>query len=247
MDRPRPVPSGQAADVWWFDIRTAPHLPGYPAGLSAAERDRAAGLMSAGARRRYQAAHVLLRQVLAGYLPAGPAELEFGREPCPRCGRPSGRPVLAAAAGSAAPFPWFSLAHSGDAVVIAVAGRPVGVDAEQDPVRCVCPLAGAMHPADAAAMAGVAEPDRHRAIIRWWVRGEAALKCTGEGIAHRLGEFPVLTAAGALPAPADLAAPAGYQAALALAGANGCPAVTLAAPPPGPGGPAAGSLGSEDR
>jgi len=150
--------------------------------------------------------------------------------------------VLVPAAATAAPPPWFSLAHSGDAVVIAIAGRPVGVDAEQEPAGCVCSLAGTMHPVDAAAVSGLAEADRHAAVIRWWVRAEAVLKCAGEGIAHRLGSFPVLLEA-ALPAAASdgpaggprctlgpVPSPPGYQAAVALAGQDGPPAVTLATP-----------------
>ncbi len=229
----QPVPAGQAADVWWYDTRAATLSPDRLAQLSGDEQARAGRLLLAVHRRRYQAAHLLLRQVLGGYLGAAPAELRFGCEPCPRCGGPSGRPVLTGP--GAAPFPFFSLAHSADMVLIAVAGQPVGADTEQDPQRCVCSLAGSMHPADAAALAGLPEPQRHQAIIRWWVRAEAVLKCTGEGIAHRLGAFPVLNEAAAAggcslgPVPA----PAGYQAALALASPASRPAVTLATPLPG--------------
>ncbi len=237
----RPVPSGWAVDVWWFDTRTAQPGPAELAALSGEEQARAAALVFAADRQRYRAAHALLRRVLASYLHTGPGDLRFGRQPCPRGGGPDGRPVLVPPVAAAAPPPWFSLAHSGDAVVIAVAGRPVGVDAEQAPAGCVCSLAGTMHPADAAAVAGLAEPDRHTAVIRWWVRAEAVLKCAGEGIAHRLGAFPVLPEA-TLPAgtasdgPAagphvslgPVPAPAGYQAAVALAGQDGLPAVTLA-------------------
>ena len=235
----RPVPSGLAVDVWWFDTRQARPAPAELAALSGEEQARAAALVFAADRHRYRTAHVMLRRVLAGYLDAEPGCLRFARQPCPRCGGPDGRPVLAPAAAEAPPPPWFSLAHSGDAVVIAVAGRPVGVDAEQEPAGCVCSLAGTMHPADAAAVARLAEPDRHAAVIRWWVRAEAVLKCAGEGIAHRLGSFPVLpdgalaAAASAGPAGAPsctlgpVPCPPAYQAAVALAGQDGSPAVTL--------------------
>lgn len=228
----RPVPSGQAVDVWWFDTRQVRLGAAELGELSAAERSRAAALAFAADRHRYQAAHVLLRRVLAGYAGVRPGGLRFGRETCPRCGGPSGRPVLTA---PAAGCPSFSLSHTGDAVVIAVAGQPVGVDAEQAAGRCVCALAGSMHPADAAAVAGLAEPDRHRAVIRWWVRAEAVLKCAGEGIAHRLGAFPVL-AGGHGSSLRELPAPPGCQAALALA-APGEPAVTVAAAFPAGGPP----------
>jgi 4'-phosphopantetheinyl transferase len=252
----RPVPSGRAVDVWWFDTRAATLGPAGLAELSGEERARAAALVFAADRHRYQAAHVTLRRVLAGYLGGQPGELRFRRDPCPRCGEP-GRPVLAAAAAAAAPPPWFSLAHSGDAVVVAVAGQPVGVDVEQDPAGCICSLTSTMHPADAAAVADLAEPERHQAVISWWVRTEAILKCLGEGIAHRLGAFPVLQPPSGGKSPATgggspatgpgwslcpLACPPGYQAALALAGPGGLPAVTRAGPLPGAGGSPAGNL-----
>lgn len=237
----RPVPSGQAVDAWWFSTRDVGLVPTELAELSAEERERAAALAFTADRRRYQAAHVLLRRVLAGYVGDSPGALRFGRQPCPRCGGPSGRPVLASG-GPAAARPWFSLAHSGDAVLITVAGRPVGSDTEQDPAGCVCSLAGTMHPADARAVAGLPEPERHRAVIAWWVRTEAALKCTGEGIAHGLGGFPVLPPVVACPGPpvggcviGALPAPPGYHAAVALAGLGGAPQARIAVPGPGAG------------
>jgi len=75
-------------------------------------------------------------------------------------------------------------------------------------------------------------------VIRWWVRAEAVLKCAGTGIAHGTDAFAVLGAAARGQVPpvprlspepgvpgraaaagysfAALAAPRGYQAALAL-------------------------------
>lgn len=245
----RPAPSGQAAEVWWFDTREVTLGPADLAVLSADEQGRAAALVFRADRHRYRAAHVLLRRVLAAYTGADPADLRFGREACPRCGGPSGRPVLLPGPGEpAGPVPLrFSLAHAGSAVAIAVADRPVGVDVEQDPVSCVCSLATAMHPADAAAVASLTEPDRHQAVITWWVRAEAVLKCTGAGIAHGLGSFPVLTDTGTGPGPdtgtgpgrdtggcvtTPLACPGGYQAALALPGPGAVPRVTVVTLPP---------------
>ena len=97
-----------------------------------------------------------------------------------------------------------------------------------------------MHPSDAAIVEPLPEPERHAAVIRWWVRAEAVLKCAGTGIAHGMDAFPVLgaPAPGRVPPgprrPAEpgasgwaaaagcwftaLAAPEGYQAALALPG-----------------------------
>ena len=229
-------------DLWWFDTRAVTVSAAGLASLDAGERDRAQAFLFPADRHRYQVAHVLLRRVLAGYTGAAPGRLRLGRQACPRCGGPSGRPVLLpgpgpspvdpvpppAGPGLSGPcaVPSFSLAHSGDTVVIAVAGRAVGVDVERDAAGCVCSLAGTLHPADAAWMAGLGERDTHEAIMTCWVRAEAVLKCAGQGIGHGLGGFPVQPGhAGDLGVNGctvrQVLAPPGYRAAVALAGT--CP------------------------
>jgi len=215
------VPSGGVVDVWWFDTRAVTVGPAGLADLDQGERDRAEAFLFPADRHRYLVAHLMLRRVLAGCTGAPPGRLRLSRQQCPRCGTP-GKPVLEAGAG-AGTVPSFSLTHSGDMVIIAVAGRPVGVDVERDADRCVCSLAQALHPADAAWVAGLGEPDRHEAIITCWVRAEAVLKCTGQGIGHGLGGFPVRPGGAAGPGVngctvRQLPAPPGYRAAVALAG-----------------------------
>jgi 4'-phosphopantetheinyl transferase len=199
-----------APGIRWFSARATVVGRADLTELDAAETARAAEFAFPADRHLYQVAHVMLRRVLAGKLGAEPGELRFGREPCPLCGRAAGRPVLAAGG------PCFSLAHSGDAIVIAVADHPVGVDVERRTPRCLCPVTGAMPAADARAVAALAEPARHEAILRWWVRAEAVLKCTGAGIAHGTGGT-ALPRQGA-PGVTDLAAPTGYLAAFAAHG-----------------------------
>jgi 4'-phosphopantetheinyl transferase len=223
-----PVPPVGCADLWWLDIRAVRLGPADLAELDQAERAKAASFAFAADRRRYQAAHVLLRRVLSGYASIPPGQLVLLREPCPRCGGPAGRPVLPGTGR-----PQFSLAHSGDAVLVAVAGQPAGVDVEQDPRGCMCSMTSAMHPADAAMLATMPEPERHEAIIGWWVRAEAVLKCTGEGIGHGLDGFPVISGPPGAPvhgcAVHPVASPPGYRAALALAGDGGITRLTVRA------------------
>jgi 4'-phosphopantetheinyl transferase len=228
----------QAAEVSWFDARAVTLDAADLTELDARESARAAAFVFPADRHRYQVAHVMLRRVLAGHLGTEPGGLTFGRQRCPACGGPSGKPVLtgptalsggdpdsADADGPLRDGPGlsFSLAHSGDAVAIAVARGPVGIDVEREATGCVCSLASAMHPDDAARVEVLPEPDRHVAVIRWWVRAEAVLKCAGTGIAHGMDAFPVLgaPARGQVPAGCSftaLSAPKGYQAALALPG-----------------------------
>jgi 4'-phosphopantetheinyl transferase len=245
----RMTTAAAAPEVRWLDIRaislTGPEL----ADLGPQERGRAAAFVFPADRRRYQVAHVALRQVLSGRtgIPAG--QLEFSREPCPRCGGRTGRPALAGHHGL-----HFSLSHSADAVVIAISATPVGIDLERMTRRCSCDLADAMHQADAARVRGLPEPQRHAAIMRWWVAAEAVLKCTGAGIAHGMADFPVLGGgpagqAGLAPDAAGLAAvaaglaeraagcrlrplaaPPGYAAAIAVRGGQLAVPVTIPAP-----------------
>jgi 4'-phosphopantetheinyl transferase len=284
-------PADRTAEVSWFDIREISLNRSDLAELDAREKARAAAFVFPADRHRYQVAHVMLRRVLAGHLGTDPSRLTFGRQRCPTCGGPSGKPVLAVPAwgddppgtprGADGAWPasrqapshmpawgdtalsgghpqapdgpgtprgadgaWpglsFSLAHSGEAVAIAVARGPVGIDVEREATGCVCSLASAMHEADAAIVEVLPEPERHLAVIRWWVRAEAVLKCAGTGIAHGMDAFPVLGApvrSRVPPGPrlplepdvpgwaaaagcsfAALSAPKGYQAALALPG-----------------------------
>jgi 4'-phosphopantetheinyl transferase len=199
-------------EVQWFDVRAISVGSSGLLDLGPQERARAAAFAFAEDRHRYQVAHALLRQVLAARTGIPPARLRFTRLPCPRCGAVRGRPALA---GDGAPH--FSMARSGDAVAIAVASVPVGIDIERTPPGCTCELAGVMHGDDASQVGRLPEPRRHAAILRWWVRAEAVLKCTGAGIAHGMADFPVLS--GAPPAGCrltQLTAPPGYAAALAL-------------------------------
>jgi 4'-phosphopantetheinyl transferase len=217
------VLSDGIVDVWWFDTRTVTVGPSGLADLDGGERSRAEAFMFPADRHRYQVAHMMLRRVLASYTDTPPGRLPLGRQQCPHCGA-AGKPILLPGPG-ADTVPSFSLAHSGDTVIVAVAGRPVGVDVERDAAGCVCSLAGALHPADAAWLAGLGEPARHEAIITCWVRAEAVLKCTGQGIGHGLGGFPVRPGGAAGRGVngctvRQLTAPPGYRAAVALAGTD---------------------------
>lgn len=185
-----PAPRGRAGpdvsetgrrvcEVWWARPDAAPEA--LAAVLDAAERDRLRRFRRPADRARYLAAHAIARMVLAARLGAHPAEITFAFR-CGACGGPHGKPRLAG------PHPGleFSLAHSGNRVVVAVADDPVGVDVESlhrgpdvdDLAEEILSLA------ERAALArGVPAAEAPSALLHHWTYKEAVLKATGQGLA----------------------------------------------------------------
>lgn len=156
--------------------------------LDEAERQRAAAFRRDEDRALYQVAHVALRKVLAERLGRDAAAVTFRRAVCPGCGQLHGRPEPVDAPGLE-----FSLSHSGDLALIALAAHPVGADVER--ADAFAPGAGAevatqLHPAEQAELAALADPSPQRwaaAAVRCWVRKEAYLKGTGMGLGRGVG------------------------------------------------------------
>lgn len=125
-------------------------------------------------------AYALLREVVAERTGAHPDRLLVGRDPCPSCGGPHGRPVLRALPGApyAGPQPFVSVASSGPVVAVAVsASWPVGVDVESfDGTGFAGFRDVALHPDEHDHVRGSAA----RATV--WVRKEAVLKAAGVGL-----------------------------------------------------------------
>ncbi|MCX5403977.1 4'-phosphopantetheinyl transferase superfamily protein [Streptomyces sp. NBC_00335] len=187
--------------------------------LDAAERARLQGIRRAGDRDQYRVAHVVLRQLLGDRLGEDPARVRFFREPCPGCGAPHGRPAV-----PGVPL-HFSLSHAGDAVLVAFADSPVGVDVEERPVPALAAqvaseLAEVLHPAERAELAALPAEELPGAVARCWSRKEAYLKGIGIG----LGGNPALTYVGTGATPSappgwtveDVPAFPGYVAARAV-------------------------------
>ncbi|MFE2269895.1 4'-phosphopantetheinyl transferase family protein [Streptomyces lavendulae] len=145
-------------------------------------------------------AHPTLRRVLSAYRGVTPAEPRFARRACPCCGGPHGRPVPA---GSGTPH--FSMSHTGGLVLIAVAGRPVGVDVERLPVPHKATTVGeVLHPAERREVHAAPPSLRPAVFARLWARKEAYLKGLGTGV----GRGPDLDHLGD-PAPGAPARPPG--------------------------------------
>ncbi|EDY53049.1 4'-phosphopantetheinyl transferase, partial [Streptomyces clavuligerus] len=115
----------------------------------------------------------------------------------------------------------YSLSHTTGAVLIALARTAVGVDIERLPSPAsVDDIADQLHPGERAGLAALTGEERVRAFARCWTRKEAFLKATGAGLTEDLSR--TLVGAGPRPAEvpgwsiADLAADAGYTAAVAV-------------------------------
>jgi 4'-phosphopantetheinyl transferase len=168
---PLPIPPlapGQC-QIWWAE----PTSSRLVTTLTPAERDRAAEFRHEEDRARYVVAHALARHVLAAQTGIPAPALAFSTR-CDHCGAMHGKPRLDPPLGA----PDFSIAHSGQRVLLAVAHATVGVD-----VEAIRPLG------EELSLRILSAADRSAALLRYWTRKEALLKATGHGLAispHRL-------------------------------------------------------------
>jgi 4'-phosphopantetheinyl transferase len=211
-------PRGNFLDVWVLSVPDVRLDRVDLSVLDEGERQRAARFVHDDDRRSYLSAHLALRLVLGRCLNIAPRALTFAREACPLCDEPHGRPTL----GGADPAVQFSLSHSGDLVLLGIAGTPVGVDVEAVPdEQAVTDLSGRLHPAEQSEIAAAEQP--RLAFARVWTRKEAYLKGIGTGLPRGLA-VDYLGGTGLAPLPAgwsvlDVPVPAGYAAAVAVLGA----------------------------
>jgi 4'-phosphopantetheinyl transferase len=144
------------------------------------------------ARRRYVVAHGELRRVLAPHAGVAPAAIAYTYL-CGVCGsHEHGRPSLALDAVRSAP-PSFSLSHSGDVAVVAVADEPIGADVERvRPRRYLDAVARrVLRDDEFARWAALPETDRVVAFLRVWTAKEAYVKLLGVGITRALRDVDV--------------------------------------------------------
>ena len=161
--------------------------------------------------RDRQRARQAMRTILGAYLQAPPDSLEIDTTA-------AGKPYLADDRIH------FNLSHSRDVALVAVATAPVGVDLEHPRefraaerlARRICSEREYASLQRAGGDRGIAGAQLQ--LLRLWVRKEAVVKGTGEGLVRPLDEVDVLDDALAdgwlcidLPRPA-----AGFQAALAV-------------------------------
>ena len=129
--------------------------------------------------RRHELAHVAQDQILAAYLDIDPRTLEYAT-------LPGGKPILADGALE------FNLSHSGHLALVAVSrDLQVGVDLEHP--RSFRNQAGmAQRICTARELEHLAQATDEDQLLRLWVRKEAVVKATGEGLVAEVKQIDVL-------------------------------------------------------
>ena len=134
-------------------------------------------------RNRFVIGRGLLRRLLGHYLRRAPGDVKFGHGPF-------GKPALQDKSRLE-----FNVAHSGDLILFAFAKRrSVGIDIERinpelnalDVAAEFCSLS------EMQELTRLNELERRQAMFRLWVRKEAFLKATGEGLSRSPLEINVL-------------------------------------------------------
>jgi 4'-phosphopantetheinyl transferase len=206
-------------EVWQIDLAQDVDLAQAMALLDHTEVQRAKRFIDSMHTRRFIVAHAALRQILGWRMGCDPAAIEFKLSAHGRPLLPDGGPV-------------FSLSHSGDMALVAVAAEgELGVDIECRRTLQHRELARRFFSeSEADAIDALAGYEREAAFFDCWVRKEAYIKAKGLGLALPLDSFalsvPAQLGQGLLFShrfPEDVAryqlrllqAPAGYHAALA--------------------------------
>jgi 4'-phosphopantetheinyl transferase len=176
-----PGPRSDDVHIWRVALDTVfPYENGLDRCLSDEERSRAALIRGTLERQRFVAARVALRDVLGRHSGIDAAALRVQRES-------GGRPFLEGAGALS-----FSLTHSLDIALIAVADRSVGIDVER--LRGVAYMGRiaqrVLHPATAAALAALPEEERRLAFLDAWTQREAHVKAVGGGIFRTADDLP---------------------------------------------------------
>ncbi|GGM09688.1 4'-phosphopantetheinyl transferase family protein [Dactylosporangium sucinum] len=163
-------------------------------------------------RHRFAVAHAAARRIVADRLDVDPAEVRWTRGS-------NGKPELDGGALRV------NLSHSGDLVLVALtAERAVGVDLQQVlPTLDVAAMAARFFPPGEASLVARDGPERFAEL---WARKEAVVKAAGDRLTRGLclpvaGDAPPVVEHDGVPfAVRDVGAPAGFRAAVALAGAE---------------------------
>lgn len=176
----RALPEGEV-HVWRVALDAMPEsVEALASGLSLDERDRSAQFTVPRDRVRFIVSRIVLRRVLARYHGCAAADVPLAREP-------GGRPFL-----RGAEHLFFSLSHSGERALVAVADVVVGVDVER--VRPVPRAEGiarrVLHPETVATLGALPMSDYVRSFLDAWTQREAHVKAVGGGLFRTADVLP---------------------------------------------------------
>lgn len=181
-----PVPElfSSSLHIWQFPL-TAPAIgiENCIALLSEDERVRASAFHFERDSRRFTVARASVRSILGAYTKSSARDLRFHYSQY-------GKPALA----DATPDVRFSVSHSGELALLAVAlGQEVGVDLEviRQDVEIEQLAARFFSDLDSASLLTLPNELRVHAFFRCWTRKEAFLKAQGLGLSRSLNSFDV--------------------------------------------------------
>ncbi|HWB10608.1 MAG TPA: 4'-phosphopantetheinyl transferase superfamily protein [Pirellulales bacterium] len=168
--------------LWRIATDRPRDLPSLRELLAPDERAKADRFRFEGDRRRSIVRRAALREILARYADALPAELAF-------CYGPQGKPAFAP------PFRdfgiEFNLSFSGETALCAVGRRSLGVDVERYRVIEDAGLVAKHFFTPTEISVQSEAEDANRVFLRHWTRKEALIKATGSGLSVPLNSFDV--------------------------------------------------------
>jgi 4'-phosphopantetheinyl transferase len=180
-----PLLAETAVHVWRASLDLSPpRLADLAVVLDDEERARAARFHFEPDRRRFVAAHGLLRRTLARYLDVDPRSIRYQSGPY-------GKPSLADHDQLDLRF---NLAHSGKIALVAVGiGREIGVDVEliRPDIVTLDVAKQFFAPGEVRALGSLPAAERTGAFFCCWTRKEAYIKARGEGLSAPLDSFEV--------------------------------------------------------
>lgn len=189
---PKDALPGGEVHVWIANVNVpAPLAARLEDTLSHDERSQAGRFVFEHHRRRYSAAHGILRDILARYVAKEPREIVFSLNAF-------GKPFLPEGDENRRLF--FNMSHAGDLVVVALArDRLIGVDVEFiRPVPEIDAIAEYnFAPQERALIVNSSASDREPLFFTCWTRKEAYIKAVGKGLSLPLDSFDVSVPPGA--------------------------------------------------
>lgn len=169
------------AHIWRVALDSiSPSVETRAACLSADERARSERFIAHPERRRFILSRIALRHILASYHGTTPRNIPLAREP-------GGRPYVEGAERL-----FFSLSHSGDIALIAVAATAVGVDVERERriLRAPAIARRVLHPETFAILSSLDHPRFEPAFLDAWTQREAHVKAVGGGLFRTADVLP---------------------------------------------------------